>query len=357
MRKLLVIGSLITTMAMTTLVGCGNQVETANYTTAQSSTGVEVEETKTVEDMTEEAEVVEEEVIVNPEIVSKLKEKFTYKNSAEYITTFGNIFKISLPEGYNYEVVNSVDEEKGIETVVKITSPDVNGYTYKIKVFDVPFEKEEFLLDNPIKIEDTKDEYYNNIKNIISMQNTPVDMDIKVYDHLGEAHDVIKYEVKTDLSILKEEGLGIYREVPTYFAVECDNSYIVMLITEEVSEVTPVEETLDEDTETVEQVIDEQVVEETTESAEETTESAERVAIVEEIVTSEEELASQEHQDMINKMYEEFDDKTLNRIETFKKVLLETDIQTRIDGLESAAERVDKLGFSLLSNMMIGRFE
>ena len=348
MKKLLFIAALSTTI----LVGCGNQGENADQQSIikESSNSVVIMETEEEVEEVEEAEV-KEEIIVNQEIVDKLKEKFSYSNSYEMISTRENIVKFSLPSGYIYNVTNSVDDN-GVETIATIKSPEIKGYIYNIKVYDIPLDKEDFLVANPLKIEETKNQDYNNFINLVSIDNKKVDLPIKIFDNTGKEFNTYKYEIYTDLSILMEDGIGIYREPPTYYMVQGDDSIIALMISEEKVDI-PKEESENES-----ETNDNEESELT--SNEINTESLDE----EKHETIIEEVDAEENTDMANNedikaIYDSLDNETKKCIDNFKIKFLAKGTDTiQAESLirEESTKRIDEVGISILNNMMLGRF-
>lgn len=312
----------------------------------------------TVESIEVEAEQVVEE---DSAIVKALKEKYNYRDASEFMSTTNQAMMIKLNNEYSYSVVNEVDETTGVETIAKFESVVKDGTKYNIKLMEVPVDSKDFLLSNPLRLSETDNESTNKFIDLICIDNTESDTALKVMDSEGNEHKVTKYEVRLDMTVLDIEGLGVHRETPTYYAIENGDSYIVILITEEIlSELdVEIEKQAKEEAEAAELEANADAGE--TEAAEESSENTVGEASTEIIIednTDETQVQQEleEHKEKVNSEYSELDDKTKNHIETIKKELLKKELVDEAVHSERLIT-IDKVAYDFINNIMIGRFE
>ena len=320
-------------------------------------------ENKNVDNGVTTVESIEAEQVVveDTAIVKALKEKYNYRDASEFMSTSDQAMMIKLNNEYSYSIVNEVDDTTGVETIAKFESVVKDDTKYNIKLMEVPMDSKDFLLSNPLRLSETDNESTNKFIDLICVDNIESDTALKVMDNEGNEHTVTKYEVRLDMTVLDIEGLGVHRETPTYYAIENGDSYIVILITEEILSELDVE--IEKQAKEAEEAAQLETDTDTGETgAVENSELDDNTAAGAEVIiednTDEEQVQQEieEHKEKVNSEYSELDDKTKNHIETIKKELLKKELVTE----DTHSERliaIDKVAYDFINNIMIGRFE
>lgn len=312
-------------IAMLSVVGCSNQTQKIETTKV-----IEIEENVAkggVEDVSTEVE--------DTAIVKKLKEKFLAETAVELESEDRHKLNIDVPNGYEIEILNKVDIETNVELIAKLKSDITDNKQYIIEIYDVPLESKDFLFENTLKIGKTTNESANKLVDIMNVNNTEIETDLTALDSTGNELKVTKYEVKTDLTILDIDNIGLYREPPTYFVIETEENYFALLFNESLVENSDnIVEMNEESVEAIEYA---------------------QVELKDTIIENEDEIEDDtEHREQIKDIYNGLDDATKKYIETFKEKFVKKDIQTQIDNNKISCEKIDKLAFSMLNNIMVG---